>query len=265
LGKVQWGFDGERIRTSPANWEKPLAWDKAAEKAGVRHRVFCASLADVFEDKADQREQMDEWRADLFRLIEKTPHLDWLLLTKRPENVNRMIERATGFSDSEMWFYTSPNVWVGTSVENQEQADLRIPSLLDIPAEVRFLSMEPLLGAVTINKPSRTFHEVFALGEKQIGWVIVGGESGRNARPMHPQWARSIRDECVQAGVPFFFKQWGEWAEISQLDVVEEEDWNKPQYTFQDSVFGFTHVNRVGKHTAGRLLDGRVWDEVPQC
>jgi protein gp37 len=265
LGKVQWGFDGERIRTSPANWKKPLAWDKAAEKAGVRHRVFCASLADVFEDKADQREQMDEWRADLFRLIEKTPHLDWLLLTKRPENVNRMIERATGFSDSEMWFYTSPNVWVGTSVENQEQADLRIPSLLDIPAEVRFLSMEPLLGAVTINKPSRTFHEVFALGEKQIGWVIVGGESGRNARPMHPQWARSIRDECVQAGVPFFFKQWGEWAEISQLDVVEEEDWNKPQYTFQDSVFGFTHVNRVGKHTAGRLLDGRVWDEVPQC
>jgi len=142
---------------------------------------------------------------------------------------------------------------VGTSVENQAVADERIAHLLDVPAGVRFLSVEPLLDAVDL--------EPYLHG---IDWVIVGGESGHNARPMHPDWVRAIRDQCFGAGVPFFFKQWGEWSEIAQIEVVENEDWNTRQYTFQDSVFGFTTVNRVGKQAAGRLLDGREWNEYPR-
>ena len=216
FNKAEWGPTGVRIKTGAANWKQPLKWNKQAKKQGTRYRVFCASMADVFEDKLDQPE-LNDWRRDLFQLIINTPHLDWQLLTKRPENVNRMIERATGFSDSEMWFHAARNVWIGTSVENQETADERILHLLHIPAAVRFLSVEPLLETVA----------VYLQG---LHWVIVGGESGRGARPMHPDWVRSIRDQCTAAGVPFFFKQWG----------------------------------GVNKKETGRELDGREWDEFPK-
>jgi protein gp37 len=155
------------------------------------------------------------------------------LLTKRPELVNETIERVTGFSDSAMWFCTVKNVRIGTSVENQEQANIRIPELLNILAP-NFISAEPLLGAVDLSEYAN-----------KIEWVIVGGESGRNARPMHPEWAQGIRDQCVSAGVPFLFKQWGEWAYLSDLDDGGEK------------------FAKVGKHAAGRLLDGWEWNEFP--
>lgn len=239
-GKVKWGPQGARVRTSAANWRKPLKWDREAKEAGKRARVFCASLADVFEDKPDQPE-MDEWRGDLFDLINRTPHLDWLLLTKRPENVRKAWHW-------ELMGYP-PNVWIGTSVENQEQADKRIPALLTIPAAVRFLSMEPLLGAVSVEIIDGVFYDGGMpfpwqrLENPGINWVIVGGESGPNARPMHPDWARRIQVECQRAGVPFFFKQWGEW---------------QPRRTLNGE-----KMFRVGKHAAGRLLDGHEWNEFP--
>jgi protein gp37 len=268
-GKVQWGVNGQRVRTSEANWKKPLQWNRKAEMLGIRYKVFCASLADVFENKADQQAEIDQWRGQLFDMIRDTPNLDWLLLTKRPELVNETIERVTG-ATSDVFFLQNKNVWLGTSVENQEQADIRIPELLTIPAAVRFLSMEPLLGEVDLHsgdwgaiggqfchkcgefswykddgnacpkchKPAMTTHA-------QIDWVIVGGESGHNARPMHLAWARGVRDQCVSAGVPFLFKQWGEWSYLNDLADGGEK------------------FAKVGKHAAGRLLDGREWNEFP--
>lgn len=229
---VEWGPIGTRRRTSAANWKKPLKWDKEAAQAGKRARVFCASIADVFEIKADQPE-LNEWRLDLFELINHTPNLIWQLLTKRPENVNPFLD---------LYGLTLPdNVWIGTSVENQEQAEKRIPELVKVMAKVRFLSMEPLLGAVDLACLGIfPFHGKVMNLPSCIDWVIVGGESGPNARPLHPDWVRSIRDQCVEAGVPFFFKQWGEWGPYYSEKIV-----------------------RVGKKKAGRMLDGRTWDQFP--
>lgn len=220
-GRVEWGVQGKRVRTSAANWKKPLAWNRKAEKEGRRYRVFCASLADVFEDKPDQREELRAWRKDLFDLIESTPNLDWLLLTKRPELVNDTIVDLNIVELPE-------NIWIGTSVENQEAADERIPHLLKIPARVRFLSIEPLLGAVDLLGISTTHWRgaeliscltgklydiwgqyVGATGER-VHWVIVGGESGRNARPMHMEWVGDIVEQCKRSSIPVFVKQMGD-------------------------------------------------------
>lgn len=236
-GKVKWGPQGIRKRTSDDYWRKPLAWNHKAEREGVRRRVFCASLADVFED----RPEVFEWRADLFGLIDATPNLDWLLLTKRPENIKRLWP--LGWYDEQ---FTWPNIWIGTSIENQEMANKRIPELLRIPAAVRFLSVEPLLEPVDLsgftmdtiwidqefadNDPH--FQRIIDEDGWPIHWVIVGGESGPGARSMQPEWVRSIRDQCVAADVPFFFKQWGGTKKI-------------------DGVAG------------GHELDGQVWHEWP--
>jgi len=271
--KVKWGPQGERKRTSADYWKQPLKWNREAEAAGERRRVFCASLADVFEDKPDQREEMNEWRTDLFDLIYETPALDWLLLTKRPENVTRMVP----------WMYHHPdffgwpaNVWIGTSVENQEYADKRIPELLQIPAAVRFLSVEPMLGPIDLGLFGTIPHCTdnggsYNLTADRINWVIVGGESGPDARPMHPDWVRSIRDQCLETDVPFFFKQWGEYAPVENVlnnwYLIEES--NNPQRKNVGWVRSVgdedneAAVARVGKHRAGRLLDGREWNEYP--
>lgn len=242
-GKAEWGPHAQRVRTSDAYWRKPLTWNRKAEQEGRRAKVFCASLADVFEDKA----VLDAWRYDLFLLIEQTPNLDWLLLTKRPENVATIIERhyRQGVGS---FFERNPHVWVGTSVENQEQADKRIPELLEVPAKVRFLSMEPLLGPVDLSwglmpqfAADDFRHEPWRNG---VEWVIVGGESGPHARPMRESWVLSIAGQCKAAEVPFFFKQWGEWEPRKGYLVTDV-------------------MNRVGKAAAGRLLDGRTWDETP--
>lgn len=182
-----WGQHTGRRFFGDNHWDGPLAWNKAAAKEGVRKRVFCASMADVFEGRAD----LEPWRARLWKLIEATPWLDWLLLTKRPENVGAMVP----------WGASWPtNVWLGTTVENAEWAAKRIPALLQQPAAIRFLSCEPLLGPIDLSP-----------WLDEINWVIVGGESGHNARLMDPRWACALRDQCVAAGVNFFFKQWGDW------------------------------------------------------
>ncbi len=271
MGKVQWGPQGTRVVTSPANWRKPEAWNRKAAKAGVRHKVFCASLADVFEDHQSIK---PEWRAGLLDLIEITPNLDWLLLTKRPENVMQMIH--------DEWQSAFPsNVWIGTTVENQAAADKRIPELLKIPARVRFLSVEPMVGPVDLG---RWIYTDGGPWKSDIDWVICGGESGPDARPMHPDWAMNLRDQCVASGVPFFFKQWGEWKAIAQMTPEEHDSVYYPHET--DCVHlkvrvpfvvnqldgkprdewgkGAMTTYRVGKKSAGRMLDGRTWDEVPK-
>lgn len=281
--KVEWGPNGTRVMTSDANWLKPLSWNRTAESLGVRYRVFCASLADVFEDWkgpiADTRGllghvfddgdwgfgpdgsdgtnayrggsnvsmlTMEDIRVRLFGLIDATPNLDWLLLTKRPENIRRMWPGGH-----------RENVWLGCSVENQEFAEKRIVPLLTYRdlSPVLFLSCEPLVGPVNLLRvvgklgAYPIWHDVLKreygdgtdgnrLAELRSGidWVITGGESGPNARPADPDWFRSLRDQCISADVPFLFKQWGEFDERQV---------------------------RVGKKTAGRLLDGRDWTQFP--
>lgn len=234
FGGERWGPKAARRRTSTANWRKPLQWDKAAKAQGVRRKVFCASLADIFDNHPSI---LPEWRVDLWNLIEATPNLDWLLLTKRPQNIHRYIP--SGWNDG--W----PNVWLGTTVENQTEAERRIPHLLGVPARVRFLSCEPMLGPIDLRGvwthcPTHDFESGFCLGpcpdRQRVNWVICGGESGLNARPMHPDWARALRDQCSTANVPFFFKQWGEWAPSIDNKRIQFE--------------------RVGKARAGRLIDG---------
>jgi protein gp37 len=202
-GATRWGPHASRTRTSPANWRKPLAWNKAAAASGKRARVFCASLSDVFDNHGSI---LDDWRSDLWRLIQETPHLDWLLLTKRPQNIKKYLPA---------FMRPYPNVWLGTTVENQVEADRRIPHLLALPAAVRFISAEPLLGPInfTLIDDGRmdgipiAFNALAGPGWPKLDWIIVGGESGPGARPMDPAWARSIRDQCKAAGTAFFMKQ----------------------------------------------------------
>jgi protein gp37 len=254
-----WGDDGTRVVANDKYWGQPLAWDKKAGELGERHRVFCASLADVFED----RPELTEPRMRLFELIRITPNLDWLLLTKRPKNIIPSIRNASMRLDITMplWRFlydwhsadcAPQNVWLGTSVENQETADERISDLLDVPAAKHFLSMEPLLGPVDL-----TLVLDDPLGFGTIDWVIVGGESGANARPMHPMWVRQILDDCVSFRVPFFFKQWGSNAPISTASGVQKLPFG--DYNVETG-FGFV---KKSKAEAGHILDRCIWQEVP--
>lgn len=268
-GKVQWGPAGTRVRTKPSYWKQPLIWDAKAKAEGRRPKVFCASLADVFED----RSELLPWREDLFALIDQTPHLDWLLLTKRPENVESMVaEMTAGHLNIQDW----DNIWLGTSVENQAAADERIPHLAAIPVAVRFLSMEPLLGPVDLGVDSDLAVKMMdrrAFPLDYIDWVIIGGESGQKARPMNPAWVRLLRDHCIDAGVPFFFKQWGEW--LSQDQMTDDFYYDRVAVYDPESVGGVSRFKcdnllqgadllwRVGKANAGRLLDGVVWSQFP--
>jgi len=191
-----WGTGMPRRRTTATNWENPLKWERKAKRFGVRYRVFCASLADIFDNEIDYK-----WRSDLFELIQNTPHLDWLLLTKRIGNAITMF--------SECGYMKLPsNIWMGATIVNQEEADRDIQKLLKIPVDVHFLSMEPLLSDVDISPfIMPPIHPNNYL--PRLDQVIVGGESGPGARPMLALWARSLRDQCRIAGVPFFMKQMG--------------------------------------------------------
>lgn len=196
-GRVKWGPHGERVRTSDANWRKPRQWAKAAN--GSRPRVFCASLADVFDNQVPP-----EWRADLFALISETPELDWLLLTKRPENISKMWPPLPG-----PW----RNVWLGTTCEDQERADRRVRLLQEMRdrVPVLFLSCEPLIGPIDLERGGWALHRPIRSPQgKQyhgLDWIIVGGETGRSPRHMEPSWARKILDDCRGGGVAFFMKQ----------------------------------------------------------
>ncbi|WP_164964270.1 phage Gp37/Gp68 family protein [Rubrivivax sp. JA1026] len=301
---IEWGPHAERHRTAAANWDKPIAWNaRAAEfeaQHGRRQRVFCASLADVFDRAVEP-----EWRRDLFMLIHDTPHLDWLLLTKRIGNAERMIEDAlrgmwnTHSTIGSPWPW--PNVWIGATVATQAEADRDIPKLLATPAAVRFVSIEPMLGPIDL---TRLPHDGDGAGDALAGetwiehwlddegterlrervgsygrldWVICGGESGPHARPMSPQWARDLRDQCAAAGVPFLFKQWGEFTAGEPIpDKCSADDrsawrrdqrgqhWNDPMEAgiAMDQLAPVKFI-KVGKKAAGRLLDGVLHDAYP--
>lgn len=244
FGKSIWGppstTDRERKSGAIANMRK---WDRQAAKSGEVVRVLAQSMSDFFEDHP----QLPAWRNEAFGVIEECENLVVMLLTKRPENIMRMVPKS--------WIHDWPeHVWIGTSVENQNAAKKRIPHLLAVPAAVRFLSCEPLLGEVSIAEYYREEgNGAYSVWADYIDWVIVGGESGNNARPMHPDWARSIRDQCVAADVAFHFKQWGNWSPMLHADSSGEMHFWPSGGASQN----------VGKHAAGRMLDGRTWDEFP--
>ncbi|GAM97334.1 bacteriophage protein gp37 [alpha proteobacterium U9-1i] len=209
-----------------------MRWNVEAENSRQRPRVFCASMADVFEDRRD----LDVHRERLWLLIDSTPHLDWLLLTKRPQNVAALAPWGTRWPE---------NVWLGATIENQKVADERMDDLAAIPARVRFVSAEPLLSALDLRH---------WLGPK-VHWVITGGESGGKARPPNPTWFRSLRDQCQERGAAFHFKQWGEWVPAS----ASANGGRVQSRIVTDGAI----MLRLGKKAAGRELDGRTWDELP--
>lgn len=232
-GHVKWGSGQPRRRTSDANWRMPLKWNREAERTGVRPRVFCASLADVFDNEVDPA-----WRADLFKLIADTQNLNWLLLTKRVGNVMKMANEVadmprtgshTGHLIAHQWRNGSPpkNVWLGATVVNQEEADRDIPKLLAVPAAKRFLSIEPMLSPMLLPfERLREWNRIALLNQQEhavsrIDWVIVGSESGSGARrdPNMVSWVASLRDQCVDAGVAFLWKQ----------DVIDGKKIGAPQ------------------------------------
>lgn len=238
LGRVEWGAPGKgvgtRLRTSDANWWKPVAWDRKAGKDGTRPFVFCSSLADVFDNQVPT-----EWRVDLFDMIRKTPNLVWLLLTKRPGNIIKLSDMAGGLP---------ANAAIGTTVEDQERANLNVPALRKAKAATQpafsFLSCEPLLGPIVIPEIAH------------IDWVITGGETDQGAhkaRPTNPQWFRDIRDQCADDNLPFHHKQNGEWVSVSEVAG------DGPHFKFGD---GRT-VRRVGKANSGRTIDHVTHDAFP--
>lgn len=324
---VKWGPSGVRRLSSDSVWQQPLTWNRAAEKAGVRTKVFCASMADVFEawngrlvDKngwtihrgapwhidrtlvpikdvhiGHSVATMDDVRTMLYReRIDQTPWLDWQILTKRPENILKMtptrvydVQEADPIEQQKY----RKNVWLGTSISDQESADKQIPELLNCRglAPILFLSIEPLLGPIDLhavfdrwcNSFSGTMVATVPRIKDYINWVIVGGESGDGARPMHPGWVRSIRDLCVDHGIPFFYKQWGEWVprhtkaanSVPVLPMMDKgrhgifDDkgvWreNEGQFSRYDNLLG-QDMFRVGKKHAGRELDGKTWSQFP--
>src|SRR5205814_337789 len=187
LGLDLWGKGSDWRFLSESYWRQPLVWNRQAEATRTRARVFCASMADVFENLRE----LDPLRKRLWALIDKTPYLDWLLLTKRPEVIADLVP----------WGVTWPdNVWLGATMENQKWADRRAPALLRYPAAVRFVSCEPLLGPIDLG-PWLSQER-----QRSINWVIAGGESGHHARPTHPEWFEALRDQCHAHSVSFHFK-----------------------------------------------------------
>ena len=235
LGRVEWGPGKPRRRTSEAYWRQPYAWNRKAEASGKPWRVFCASLADVFDNAVNP-----QWRADLWQVIDDTPHLTWMLLTKRPQNIRKM-------APADSW---PENVWLGISAEDQEAFGKRWGALAAEKVGVTFISYEPALGWLNVLQ-----------GGRLPDWVIAGGESGHNARPAHPDWFRSMQHQCARANIAFLFKQWGEWAPFeSTADLPIGKNAIRTDH-FPDGRVGWWA--RLGKKRAGRLLDGREWNEFP--
>jgi protein gp37 len=242
-----WGPGAPRRGYSDAHWEKPLRWNDKAKAEGRSLRVF-PSVCDPFDNEVDPA-----WRARFFALIAGTPHLTWLLLTKRIGNVAAMIE-APGMQKCGL----PPNVWLGATIVNREEMLRDGPKLKAVCARVTFWSVEPMLGA--LGQIPR---------DLLPSWVICGGESGHGARPMHPMWARDIRDQCWAAGIPFLFKQWGEWlpVELPSSEECYAEDGSDRALEGHIRVQRIRHrqdMAHVGKKTAGRLLDGVTHDGFPE-
>jgi len=290
FGEGHWGPNSSRKIMSESYWKKPIQWNKAAKRAGIKAKVFCASMADIFEGHPDTIPHLSR----LFSIIEKTPNLVWQLLTKRPQNIMKLVP--------EHWKVKFPsNVWIGASIENQYTADTRIWELIQVPASILFLSCEPLLGAINLEKikspedPENqvgkyTFSALSSGGDhyddengdvvdgpyhRAIDWVIVGGESGNKARPMHPDWVRAIKDQCVGEEIPFFFKQWGQWHPFYDRDK-DDPDWrNIPKesnkicridLTGQHGFHGerVVYFNKVGKQKSGSMIDNSIHHYFPE-
>ena len=280
------GFD---VQLRPDKLDQPLRWRKP-------RRIFVNSMSDLFHNDIP-----DEYIEQVFAVMALAPQHTFQVLTKRHGRMRSLLtsdwfgeslqERyADNYDGDWAWSWPLPNVWLGVSVEDQKWADIRIPALLDTPAAVRFVSAEPLLGPITLEFVS--YYDADCRGcsglaspehEPSCGvepgrhwgidWVIVGGESGRDARPMHPDWPRSLRDQCVAAGVPFLFKQWGEWQNGSATPrmsavVLSDGRWTHPAPYFAGETdlppdLRATYMACVGKKAAGRELDGRTWDQYP--
>lgn len=228
-GIVKWG-KGPRKRTTETYWRAPHIWQKKAElfqaQYGRRQRVFCASLADVFDNKADKK-----WRADLFELIKATPSLDWQLLTKRPQNIRKMLPNDWGENGYD-------NVWLGFTAEDQLRFNQRKRFLLEIPAAVWFVSYEPAIGPLRLSN-----------SDPKPDWLIVGGESGGGARYMDADWVRDILNDCSEFAIAPFFKQWGS---------VKNNPLTKDKNT------SLTEAKRIDPHgKGGGLIDGKIIREFP--
>ncbi|SHW42905.1 bacteriophage protein gp37 [Mycobacteroides abscessus subsp. abscessus] len=263
------GFD---VQLRPDKLDLPLRWTKP-------RRIFVNSMSDLFHARVP-----DEYIARVFAVMALAPQHTFQVLTKRHGRMRSLLSSAyflhavsrvwaeppTDWTLPRDWsvpVWPLPNVWLGVSAEDQKRADLRIPALLDTPAAVRFVSAEPLLGPIDLHGDPIGKDSVFWIGH--LDWVIVGGESGPGARPMHPDWARSMRDQCVAAGVPFLFKQWGE----HRIAIPGQDTWDKvesiplsPDVPMEPGVdIGpWAYMRRVGKKRAGRELDGRTWDQYPE-
>ena len=297
-GKAVWtgklALAPERILTEPLRRRKPTMY-------------FVNSMSDLFHEDVP-----DEWIDRVFAVMAMAPQHTFQVLTKRSDRMRRYsngqwarrealgaLMEQIGGDEREGWFAPEsngkrgwngmcvplPNVWLGVSTERQREADERIPDLLTTPAAVRFVSAEPLLGPVdftrieSMRSHDKQTYDMNALRypEARLDWIVVGGESGPGARPMHPDWARSIRDQCTGVGVPFFFKQWGNWVVAYDRDV-DDPDWRRcPQpeagtgrYLNLAGGCGFhgervVYLRHVAKRRAGRLLDGREWNEMPDA
>lgn len=303
-GTARW--KGE-VGFCPDRLEEPLHWRKP-------RRIFVCDMGDLFHEEVHLK-ILDR----VFMIAALSPEHTFQILTKRAKRMQdyfatdpakRILELQMGIENGSIAISESvrqkrfvnpewplPNVWLGVSVENQHFADERIPALLSTPAAVRFISAEPLLGPLDLHSipdgstgyydlaypggSGRFDHQGSRISDARLDWVICGGESGPGARPIHPDWARSLRDQCQAAGVAFFFKQWGEWApagrvetlktaqrgERSRLGVFQPDgvfdEGSLGAYNGSTNATGWHTMNRIGKKAAGRLLDGREWNEFP--
>ena len=269
-----------KIRTVPRLLDQPLRWKKP-------RRIFVNSMSDLFHEDVP-----DDFIDQVFAMMALSPQHAFQLLTKRPERMLSYMTHDAGFGRwgfIDGWarrFYEGqhnkpfpagkiligplPHVWLGVSVEDQAAADERIPLLLQTPAAVRWISAEPWLGPVKLK------HGDLRPWEKpeqrpKLHWVVAGGESGPKARPSHPDWYRALRDQCRTTGVPFFFKQWGQWSpdyaftRVATVDPVTgvAQNPNAAMGAKGLAVQGLNTMFSVGKTKAGRLLDGREWNEYP--
>ena len=301
---VEWNG---KVRTVPEALEIPLRWKRP-------RRIFVNSMGDLFHPSVPE-----EFIARIFTVMALAKHHTFQILTKHPDLMLQWMKDHTSISGKMIGYIEQvngknkelisvegiplplPNVWLGVSVEDQKSADERIPILLQVPAAVRWLSMEPLLGPVDLTPIAPPAYQLLSKyyegntfdpsGSQKplermtgyfpkINWIVVGGESGSKARPMHPDWVRSLRDQCTAVSVPFFFKQWGEWKPIHHTD---DPDWctdiegdlaimDAKGYRWEDEQFQPTidvmhtcwELQKLGKKASGRILDGRTWDEMPK-
>ena len=253
-----------QVTLHPGKMHEPMHWRKPS-------RIFVCSMGDLFHDYVEEMDILT-----MFAVMAETPHHTYMVLTKRPKRMKEILTSRTIAND--VWLMTAtginderpiwplPNVWLGVTAENQARADERIPILLQTPAAKRFVSVEPMLGAVDLTQwirevpvhPGLCFHGGRYGSTPKLDWVICGGETGPGARPLHPDWVRSLRDQCKVADTPFFFKSWGEYCFPSQLlnngskSYTDEEDPSKWSQW------------KVGKKNAGRLLDGQEWNQFPE-